>query len=83
MLMSSAESNPISSDYLCKHRLSADTSITRTILTEVCRQWGKPATKQLLQNLQNSFQSNPILAGRYGLRNVQILLQELESMCTT
>ncbi len=67
------------SDHLCRYPLTSGTRLTNSILEQLCRQWGPRAIQQALYDLQANFQSDPILAGRYGIHNLQILIDQLEA----
>jgi len=64
--------------YLCRYPLSAGSSLVQSILVLLCNKWGQHAIRKMLDDLYQSFQADPILAGRYGIRNVQILIDQLE-----
>ena len=75
----SPASDPMLYDHLSKHPLAIGSPVTQSVLDELCQQWGAPATRQLLRNLYEKFQTDPILAGRCGTKNIQVLLQKLGS----
>jgi len=78
--MSPTSTSAISlSDHLCRYPLTSGSRLTHSILEQLCLQWGPHAIQQALYDLHASFQSDPILAGRYGVRNLQILIDQLEA----